>query len=418
MLLPKPLAAPLLFGAAFTLPTATLRTQDPVTLGAAANYALLGLANGNVTVNSGTSVVGDFGYSAGVTSTTNQKLGNDGPWTGTAYVHSLVAAFQAAANFLPSGGIVTNAAEDARLDQANADAIAASAWIAAEPPTVNLGNIVDQSVTIGSVDGLRTLHIVEVASLLMNGDVLHLIGDEADVFAFNVLGDFRFSQSEVRLSGGVTAAHVLFNFPPGGNYTRNVLVNKGATIFRGTMLAPDLNGFELEYHNPASFTGAIVARRILVHSDFNLHHEPFTGIVCTGPSAFANPAFPACNSPLDPALTATPPVIGSTMLLQVTSQLPNALLFVLASSGAPTPFLFPGSNCTAWVDILNSWVAHVSMTDANGGWNSATPVPLTCSSLGRWDTLQAAIYDPAVPGPIPYLPIWPSNAVHIAIGLP
>lgn len=87
-------------------------------LGAAAEYALLGLTNGTVSVNSASTVVGDFGYSAGVTSTTNQKIGGSvGTWTGTAYVHSAVAAFQAhPTNYAPSGGIVTSAAEDARLD--------------------------------------------------------------------------------------------------------------------------------------------------------------------------------------------------------------------------------------------------------------------------------------------------------------
>jgi choice-of-anchor A domain-containing protein len=407
-------AASLLFATTIVTPFATVRAQN---LGAAANYVLLGLANGTVIVDSGTAVAGDFGYSAGTTST-NQKLGNDALWLGTAYVHSQVASFQAAANFLPSGGIVTNAAEDARLDQANLDAVAASAYVASLPATETLGDIVDQSVTLGSVDGLHTVHIVDVTSLLMNSDVLHLIGDATDVFVFNVRGDFRFSQSEVLLSGGITAANVLFNFPVGGNYTRNVLVNKSATIFNGTMLAPDLNGFELEYHNPASFHGAIIARRIDVHSDFNLNHEPFTGCVCTGPAAIADANFPSCGSPLDPVLTSTRPVLGSTLTLHVTSQLPNALLLLAASPGAPLPFQFPGSECTAWVDVTNFFVASVALTDANGSWTFTAAVPAECIHVGRALTVQTTILDPAVPGPIPGFPFWLSNAVYLALGVP
>ncbi len=242
------------------------------------SYALLGLNGGNVTVNSATAVKGDFGYSQAVTSTTNQKIGEDffGQWNGTAYVHSQVANFQSTdKNYIPSAGKVSNAAQDSRLNTANAEALAASAQLAALTPTIHLGAINDTSVSVGAVNGAANLNVVQISSLNMNSDVLELRGDEQDYFVINTLGNFDFSQSEVRLSGGLTANHVIFNFPTAGTQTRDVLINKSSTIFNGTILAPDLDGFGVQYHNPAQFNGAIIAKNISVHSDFNLNWAPF-----------------------------------------------------------------------------------------------------------------------------------------------
>jgi len=247
---------------------------DVMGLGEAANYALLGLQNGNVIVNSAKTVVGDFGYSAGVTSTVNKKIGEDypGQWAGAAYVHSSATFSYADKNYLPSLGIITNATEDARLDQANADAVALWDHVAGLLPTTVLGAVDDTSVSLGSVNGLQDTHVVEITSLNMNSDVLALTGDPGDRFLFNILGDFTFSSSRVQLLGGVTAADVLFNFPASGTQTRDVLINKSTTVFNGIILAPDLDGHQVEYHNPAKFNGAIIARNINVHSDFNLRH--------------------------------------------------------------------------------------------------------------------------------------------------
>ena len=54
-------------------------------LGAASQFALLALNNGNMTINSATSITGNVGYSNGVTSTTNQKVST---FNGTAYLDS------------------------------------------------------------------------------------------------------------------------------------------------------------------------------------------------------------------------------------------------------------------------------------------------------------------------------------------
>ena len=78
-------------------PIASVHAQA-MTLGEAANYTLLGLNNGVVGIDAGSTAFGDFGYCAGVVSTTNKGLG----WTGTAYVHSGVANFTHDPTYVPT----------------------------------------------------------------------------------------------------------------------------------------------------------------------------------------------------------------------------------------------------------------------------------------------------------------------------
>jgi choice-of-anchor A domain-containing protein len=328
-----------------------------------------------------------------------------------------VSSFDSDPNYKPIGGIVTNAIEDARLDQANKDALAHSLWVASLPATGNLGAVQDTSIDLGSIDGLRTVHVIEVASLLMKNDALTLTGDAADVFVFNVRGNFQFDASEVRLVGGISAGHVLFNFPQAGKYTSNVVIGRSATSFQGTILAPDLGSQKIEYRYPGTFRGAIIAKRIDVHSEFILVHEPFTGLVClcVGPSAAVVDELPSCNSPMDPRLGATLPVISQVSQISLTSEFPAAPVMLLGSIGIPTPFVFPGTACTIHVDLAQASVLSTSFTDAGGSWSLGMQIPSGCSYVGLHLALQAAIVDGQAQGPIPG---WLSNGVLLTIGLP
>ncbi len=243
-------------------------------IGEAANYVLLGLQGGTVSINSATNVIGNVGYSAGVTSTTNQKVGDGGLFNGTVYVHSNVAQFQYTdKNFLPSGGIVqNNAAQSARLDQANASAVAASASFAAFTPNIVFGALGDNdSRTINRVGKVT---VVQIGSLNYNEDQLTLVGQpgQNDAFIINVLGNFEFSGSSIILQN-VSPNMVVFNFPNAST----VKLNKSTNIFNGTILAPTGS---VEYHNPAIFNGGIIAKNITVHSDFNITSKPLQ-IPCT-----------------------------------------------------------------------------------------------------------------------------------------
>ena len=66
------------------------------------------------------------------------------------------------------------------------------------------------------------------------------------------------------LAGGVTANHVVFNFPTAGP---TIKLSKSTNAVSGTFLAPQR---DLIYHNPAGFTGAVIADDIDIHSNGNL----------------------------------------------------------------------------------------------------------------------------------------------------
>ena len=228
-------------------------------IGEAANFGLLGLENGTFTINSGNTLIANVGYSKGVTSGTNQKVNT---FTGTAYVHSLVNSFvYAPATYQPSGGIIqNNALADAKLNAANAGAISGSANYASLSPNIALGNLVSNQ----TINRVNNITVVSIASLNYNSNTITLVGQagQDDAFVINVAGSFDFSQSTVVLTN-VRPERVVWNFPNASN----IVINKASTIFKGTILAP-LGS--VIYHNPASFEGAIIAKNIAVHSDFNL----------------------------------------------------------------------------------------------------------------------------------------------------
>ena len=252
--------------AAVVLLSGTPGQADTVStyLGSAANFAMLGLNNGTVIVNSGHNVTGDFGYSNGVVSNTNQKVDS---FTGTAYVHSGATFSYTAATFAPSGGIQTGPLVDALLNQANVDAASGKLLLDGLSATQTLSAINDTSQTVNS-SGAGAVNMIFLPSLLMNSDTLTLNGlGGGDIFIFKVTdtgpGVFKFSQSQVVLNG-TDAAHVLFYLP---NPADGVLVNKDSSVFQGTLFAPTGS---VEYHNPVQFTGSIVALNVNLHSDFNL----------------------------------------------------------------------------------------------------------------------------------------------------
>ena len=72
---------------------------------------------------------------------------------------------------------------------------------------------------------------------------------------------------------GTNASHLLWYFPTANSH---ILINKDSTVFNGTILAPfTTSANPVTYHNPATFNGAILARDIDVHSDFNINWVPF-----------------------------------------------------------------------------------------------------------------------------------------------
>ena len=227
--------------------------------GEAAEFTILGLEGGSVIINSATSIEGNVGYGKNVTSETNQKVDN---FDGTAYAHSSATFKYTTSTYMPSGGINIGGDADKLLEQANADALSTASYLASLTATVDLGALGDgDSLTLKSQEDLN---VYSLDSLKYKEDTLELVGRSGfdDKVVFNVAGNFDFDNSEIKLTG-VSAENVVFNFLN----SSAINIGKSGSIFLGAILAPT---GDVDYHNPATFIGSIIAKDINLHSDFNV----------------------------------------------------------------------------------------------------------------------------------------------------
>jgi hypothetical protein len=227
-------------------------------LGAASQYGIFVINGGELIMNSST-VWGDVALGPGGNAKTLAKTTLDGRF----YFHPGTSRSVSAKDFLDtSGQTVTFVSRD--LAAAQADANAASAAFAAMAPNQTYGNVTG-NLTITGTSGIN---VISMSSVNVKSRVLTFSGPADAVFVVNVAGHFEFAQSEMRLTGGVTANKIVWNFPTAGN---TILLYKAENIIRGTFLAPQR---DVNYHNPASFEGAIIARGLNLHSMGNLRHRP------------------------------------------------------------------------------------------------------------------------------------------------
>jgi hypothetical protein len=204
-----------------------------VTLGTAANYGVLGLANTKI-LNSNVTITGNEGVSQG------GKLTNMAPSTIAGNVDEYASGQYSGPGHL-GGTVNTN---PTLLAQVDADALAASAQAAALPPTQTLGTVASPTTVTGN-GGLNVIAV--------NGDIkssLILSGNSSDVFIVNVTGSVALSGStSLGLAGGVTADHVLYNFiGPSGTIATHV-----GNVLNGTLLGPTYS-FNLD----GAFNGEII----------------------------------------------------------------------------------------------------------------------------------------------------------------
>jgi hypothetical protein len=189
-----------------------------VSLGAAADFGVLGLVGTQIT-NSNVTVNGNEGVSAG------GKLTNMAPSTITGNVYEYASGEYAGPGKL-FGSVVIDAT---LLPEADADALSAASLAAALAPNQTFSTI-SSATTVTGNGGLNVIAI--------NGDIknsLILTGTASDVFIVNVSGSLSLGGSAtLGLAGGVTADHVLYNFT-GASGTISTHVGN---VLNGTLLAP------------------------------------------------------------------------------------------------------------------------------------------------------------------------------------
>jgi choice-of-anchor A domain-containing protein len=193
-------------------------TSGVIGLADAAEFAVLGLKNTRITDFAST-VRGDEGVSQGGRLTSVlATIGGNVTEASRGQYDGLFSRVK--------GKISVDSALTASADQ---DALAASLQDAALPPTQTFTSI-NRATTVNGNGGLNVIAI--------NGNLrgsLTLRGAASDVFVVNVSGNASLTGgATLKLAGGVTADHVLYNFTGNGG---SVTLLVGGTI-SGTILAP------------------------------------------------------------------------------------------------------------------------------------------------------------------------------------
>lgn len=192
---------------------------------------------------------------------------------------------------------------------------------------------------------------------------------------------------------------------PAGNYVLQFVPPAGLGLTAALATTPDLDS------NPSPATG-LTSTVIVGWGDVDLTID--AGIVCSGPPAMVTTLGPGCG-PGDPILTASLPVLGTTIQVDLLSSFPSSPTWIFYSAGPVTPFVHTPSGCTAWVDALNPanlYTLIQGFTDSGGDLHLAVPIPLDPTLLGLQIHAQGRVWYPGGPLGGDYL----SNGVLLTIG--
>jgi hypothetical protein len=111
-----------------------------------------------------------------------------------------------------------------------------------------------------------------------------------------------------------------------------------------------------------------------------------------------------------PELRCDPPVLGSTVDIEITHGLPLWLTLMLYNLGPPTPtVMWPG--CHAYVDLNQAAVMYMAVTNALGVQHTPLPIPNVPALIGLDLTLQGVFLGTSDPRGVRA-----SNGVYIVLG--
>jgi len=220
-------------------------------MGAAQSYGLLEFNGGNLVMTNhahvaGSVGVGDSGLARGQNSNVDGAV-----FVGTS------ASTQFGTGFVATGGVVTQ-----NMSTVVSDANGASGYYQQLDPTRTFTDIRNSLTLVGN----GGINVIRVRNLDYQRDTLTLRGGVNDYFVFNIRGDFSFRNSTMRLQGGLTADHVLFNITTTG---ATVDIRNARSAIFGTILAPRGN---VSYQDAANFRGAIMARNVSMFSRADLNN--------------------------------------------------------------------------------------------------------------------------------------------------
>jgi hypothetical protein len=220
-------------------------------MGAAQSYGLLEFNGGNLVMTNHAHVAGNVGVGDN-----SFAQGQNSNVDGTVFVANTASA-QFGVGFVASGGVVTQ-----NMTQVASDANGASGFYQQLNPTRTFTDIKNSLTLVGN----GGINVIQVRNLDYQRDTLTLRGGVNDYFVFNIRGNFSFRSSTMRLQGGLTADHVLFNITTTG---ATVDIRNARSAIFGTILAPRGN---VSYQDAANFQGAVMARNLSMFSRADLNN--------------------------------------------------------------------------------------------------------------------------------------------------
>jgi hypothetical protein len=319
-----------------------------VTLGDAGQFAVLGLRQTQID-NGSSTVTGNEGVSRGgnLNTTPHSAI------TGNVDEY---ARNQVSGRGHVGGNVVTN---PALLTQSDSDALNAAAQATALAPTQTLKSVSKTTTVVGN----GGLNVIDV-----KGDIqasLILSGGANDVFIVNVTGSLRLVGHEtLGLAGGVTAAHVLYNFT--GRHGQ--VSTQAGNVVDGTLLAPQYN-----FHVGGAVQGEIIGG--------GAHIELRPGATVNQVNFQFPSAAPASLSGFVTTNSGSTPLAGAVLYLTTTNS-QGQTVTVSAKTDSTGHFQFTG---------LQAGVYTLSIVSPPSGYVNSTDQVGTVNGVQSGTALNAAI---------------------------
>ncbi len=219
-------------------------TSTPITLGTAAGYGVLTGVNETTVIGGAFKMTGTLGLATGY----NVKISGANSQTGKTYFDGSGSGGQ----WSDSGTYTTAGSITQSMSQAVSDAISASTSANALTATAGFGSQSGSTVTLNALTNLSE-NVLDVSSVsLTNGTItFNDNGNAGAKYIINVTGNFSLTNTNMVLTGGATAADIIWNIEGTGS---SVSITGGTSY--GTFLVPQSN---VTVGGGGSLTGELIA---------------------------------------------------------------------------------------------------------------------------------------------------------------
>jgi len=213
------------------------------------DWTVFEVGPGNVQVNNGSSITGNFG----IGNAQQVQINNGATITGKLVLGSTSIPLQ-----VQNGATITGGTSYKNLSADVTAANNASTFFAGLAPTANYGSQINLNGTSLTISSTASTNVIDLQNLnVNNGGVLTLSGNASSKFVFDITGALNVNNgSAIKLTGGLNAGNVVFNLIGTGNgdvlnnnsmlegtvvaTQRNVSINNGSNTIVGAVISEGL----------------------------------------------------------------------------------------------------------------------------------------------------------------------------------